>query len=617
IPQIAPVATDPMLVNPQTYPFLVRLSATDTVQSRVIADVIDHFGWQQMSILTSSDDYGTHGFIEFERIAGVKGWLASTHGFIEFERIAGVKGWLIRTVQSFDPTEDPRRIRVRRQLQAIKAAVVAMPLPFDPKASCVLSALLCPDLCAYPGSGIVTALRLLGGDPSRARIVLLNCLASFGLEVLRQAGDMGLTGVGWAWIVTDGVTGMTSFRKNETVPRHLLGLLGVKPVEDKGELFGDFMKLWSAADSTRYPGAGIWDIEAYPAKFVDAVLLFAFAYRDLLRDGQTMTGAAVQCDQFPPQTWPYGNAMLQYLRKSTEEDQSDWSKALGERTFCVGSDLLRDGQTMTGAAVQCDQFPPQTWPYGNAMLQYLRKWLGFGALTAKARVGYNCKKQEERVEADKPTGPGPGFEPTISRGPASNPRLLPNRLKDLDPSAQAISSRHPNTLHVKNYDHVLLMSFPGTTLCQMVSEEGISSKILFTKDGTPSQVEFDIVNLHRNGWQRDIHVAGPTARAKPSSPSPHAVPSCLPCNTRLCMMYKMTNKVVDVPTTNRLPPRRVPAKLVRYAEGWLYRLYRCSSCQTSITITMPSPLTSLPRLIHCSRTRHDNKTYRFLPRESP
>ncbi|CAH1273760.1 GRIK3 [Branchiostoma lanceolatum] len=256
IPQIAPVATDPMLVNQQTYPFLVRLSATDTVQSRVIADVIDHFGWQQMSILTSSDDYGTHGFIEFERIAGVK-------------------GWLIRTVQSFDPTEDPRRIRVRRQLQAIKAA--------------------------------------------GARIVLLNCLASFGLEVLRQAGDMRLTGVGWAWIVTDGVTGMTSFRKNETVPRHLLGLLGVKPVEDKGELFGDFMKLWSTADSNRYPGAGVWDIEAYPAKFVDAVLLFAFAYRDLLRAGQSVTGASVQCDRFPSERWEHGDTMLQYLRKVSEE----------------------------------------------------------------------------------------------------------------------------------------------------------------------------------------------------------------------------------------------------------------------------------------------------------
>ncbi|KAI8511513.1 hypothetical protein Bbelb_106130 [Branchiostoma belcheri] len=42
-----------------------------------------------------------------------------------------------------------------------------------------------------------------------------------------------------------------------------------------------------------------------------------------------------------------------------------------------------------------------------------------------------CKKQEERVETP---GPGLGSNPRPPRAPAYNPTLLPNRLKDLDPS---------------------------------------------------------------------------------------------------------------------------------------------------------------------------------------
>ena len=42
------------------------------------------------------------------------------------------------------------------------------------------------------------------------RVVLLNCLDYFGVRVLQQAGELGMTGGGWAWIVTDGITGSVS-----------------------------------------------------------------------------------------------------------------------------------------------------------------------------------------------------------------------------------------------------------------------------------------------------------------------------------------------------------------------------------------------------------------------
>ena len=38
------------------------------------------------------------------------------------------------------------------------------------------------------------------------RVILLNCLSEFGVQVLRQANDKGMTEAGWAWVVTDGMT---------------------------------------------------------------------------------------------------------------------------------------------------------------------------------------------------------------------------------------------------------------------------------------------------------------------------------------------------------------------------------------------------------------------------
>ncbi len=48
--------------------------------------------------------------------------------------------------------------------------------------------------------------------PSGVRVILLNCLARFGRPVLLQAAELGMTESGWAWIVTDGITGSVSTR---------------------------------------------------------------------------------------------------------------------------------------------------------------------------------------------------------------------------------------------------------------------------------------------------------------------------------------------------------------------------------------------------------------------
>ena len=59
IPQIAPVATDPTFsFTPANFPFLVRLSPSDSIQCRALAGLISHYNWTQFALLTSKDDYG-------------------------------------------------------------------------------------------------------------------------------------------------------------------------------------------------------------------------------------------------------------------------------------------------------------------------------------------------------------------------------------------------------------------------------------------------------------------------------------------------------------------------------------------------------------------------------
>ncbi|XP_078603373.1 glutamate receptor ionotropic, kainate 2-like [Branchiostoma floridae x Branchiostoma japonicum] len=261
IPQIAPIATDPMLDNSEKYPYLLRMSAPDTVQSRVLVDLVNEFGWQQMSILVSRDDYGTHGLMEFKTLASQR-------------------GWLIRTVQQFQPRENPAQIDVLLQLKAIKQA--------------------------------------------GARIILLNCGGLLGMEVLRKASTMGMTGGGWVWIVTDGIAsisiGETKVKSDfgREVPDELVGVLGTRPVGTSGDLYTSFRQFWRAADPILYPGAGRVKIEARAAKYADAILTFAYAFQQVIKDGFYRPETPLFCEGNVSWKWSNGPAMLEYLKKVDE-----------------------------------------------------------------------------------------------------------------------------------------------------------------------------------------------------------------------------------------------------------------------------------------------------------
>ena len=39
------------------------------------------------------------------------------------------------------------------------------------------------------------------------RVIIMNCLWQFGIEVMEEAHRHEMTGPGWAWLTTDGMTG--------------------------------------------------------------------------------------------------------------------------------------------------------------------------------------------------------------------------------------------------------------------------------------------------------------------------------------------------------------------------------------------------------------------------
>ena len=59
VPQFAPVATNPTFsFTPANFPYLLRMSPSDTVQCQALAGIIEYYNWTQFALLVSKDDYG-------------------------------------------------------------------------------------------------------------------------------------------------------------------------------------------------------------------------------------------------------------------------------------------------------------------------------------------------------------------------------------------------------------------------------------------------------------------------------------------------------------------------------------------------------------------------------
>lgn len=73
VPQITATATDPnFFYNLERYKYLLRMSPSDLRMSFALTDLIQHFKWERMGILTSATVYG-----KIQR--GLQGFSSSMH----------------------------------------------------------------------------------------------------------------------------------------------------------------------------------------------------------------------------------------------------------------------------------------------------------------------------------------------------------------------------------------------------------------------------------------------------------------------------------------------------------------------------------------------------------
>nr|XP_002730360.1 PREDICTED: glutamate receptor 1-like [Saccoglossus kowalevskii] len=190
IPQIAILATDSLLsLHQTTFPYLMKMTSPDYIQSAVLVDLVEHFKWTRFAILTSHAEYGVNGLVR------------------EFHTMAVERDWSIVSVEQFWPTNNRSELDVTEQLMNIRSKGV--------------------------------------------RIVLLHCHALYANVVLRQAERLGMTGKGWAWIATDIVTTMPGlYDTNGTIPSFLLGMVGTRPSIGNGELAEVLHKYWNVYNGT-------------------------------------------------------------------------------------------------------------------------------------------------------------------------------------------------------------------------------------------------------------------------------------------------------------------------------------------------------------------------------
>lgn len=68
------------------------------------------------------------------------------------------------------------------------------------------------------------------------------------------------------------------------------GLIGTFPLSGVGSCYSDFIKKWSALNSTEYPGAGESTISFYVPFTFDAMYILAQAAKNILNDNKSVNG---------------------------------------------------------------------------------------------------------------------------------------------------------------------------------------------------------------------------------------------------------------------------------------------------------------------------------------
>ncbi|MES1910835.1 MAG: hypothetical protein MHM6MM_003363, partial [Cercozoa sp. M6MM] len=180
--QISYASTQTDLSDKSAYPLFCRVVPPNIQQIRALLGVLTHFGWHRVSVVTTSDGYGTSLSNDFQREVSLEEW---------------------------------RDISVD--------AVSSIPIVTGEDNSQL----------------ILETLRRIRAAP--ARVVFLAATEVNAREIMTQAAQLGMAGddSGWVWIASDGwsQTSIVDDYSNLDLVKAATGVLGVAPVKPPNSTF--------------------------------------------------------------------------------------------------------------------------------------------------------------------------------------------------------------------------------------------------------------------------------------------------------------------------------------------------------------------------------------------
>lgn len=132
VPQIAYAAGDPTLSNKATYPTLIRVSPSDARQAEAILDMVSHYKWTQVSVISTSSSYGQDleasfgdQLVRYPDIArGTGGLLLDNGGGLDKTLEAMKKANVNIVILFVEPTNFPLVLKTMKQVGYKPRAVI-------------------------------------------------------------------------------------------------------------------------------------------------------------------------------------------------------------------------------------------------------------------------------------------------------------------------------------------------------------------------------------------------------------------------------------------------------------------------------------------------------------
>ena len=236
LPMISPSATSVLLSDKDQFPNFILMTTSDRFQRIALLDIVAHFDWPLISIVTSKDSYGQGNV---NPILNSKS--GTSVGVSTYQDLAqDLKIVIDKTILLEQGKSD-----IRKELQKIK--------------------------------------------DGKSKVILINLIATDAIPVLETAYDLGLTAEnGYVWIGSDGVMQREIINQNQAVNQVSQGMIGLNPKPVETANYVKFLDTWEncgGQSSSQYPGCGDRNPNIYAPFTYDSVYFLAYALDTMVRDG--------------------------------------------------------------------------------------------------------------------------------------------------------------------------------------------------------------------------------------------------------------------------------------------------------------------------------------------